>query len=324
VIVISGALVLVALILLVIGLISTSLSFVYASIAVSVVSFVFLLVGILQRRGEQLPEGAAAEPARATPAADVDGVTAIIPAGSRAATDPPAAAETTGAVSGSVLVVAGRPRYHVAGCRYLTGKDADEVDVEAARDEGFTACGVCKPDAALAAEPAAADAVDVPAQRAEPAAAEQPAASDEPDPVAAARKTTRATPTTSPGRTPATSASKAASTSTAKAGGRSAAKSAPAKSAAKAAPAKSAKAAPAKSAAKAPAKGASKAAAAAAASTPAAASAAQKPGSVVVIPDRGKFHKPDCRFVRDATDAQELSRAQASRQGYDACGVCKP
>ncbi|MCW2606094.1 MAG: hypothetical protein JWO60_787, partial [Frankiales bacterium] len=74
---------------------------------------------------------------------------------------------------------------------------------------------------------------------------------------------------------------------------------------------------PAKAAATTPAK------AAAAASTPAAASAIKK-GNVVVIPDRGRFHKPDCRYVRDADDALELTKAQATKQGYDACGVCKP
>ena len=71
-IVISGALVLVALVLLIIGLVSTSLGFVYASIAVSVVSFVFLLVGILQRRGEQVPEPATAELAPTPTTSDVE------------------------------------------------------------------------------------------------------------------------------------------------------------------------------------------------------------------------------------------------------------
>ncbi|MFN2522307.1 MAG: hypothetical protein ABR614_03215, partial [Mycobacteriales bacterium] len=94
-IVISGALVLVALVLLIIGLVSTSLPFVYASIAVSVVSFVFLLIGILQRRNEKLPEDAVAEPAMPARSADVEGVTAIIPAGSSRAASAvePAAAE---------------------------------------------------------------------------------------------------------------------------------------------------------------------------------------------------------------------------------------
>ena len=46
--------------------------------------------------------------------------------------------------------------------------------------------------------------------------------------------------------------------------------------------------------------------------------------TVVVIPDRGKFHKAECRFVRDVPGAEVLSKAAAARQGYAACGVCKP
>ena len=49
-IVISGALVAVALILLVIGLTVTTLTLIYASVAVSAASLVFLLIGSLQRR----------------------------------------------------------------------------------------------------------------------------------------------------------------------------------------------------------------------------------------------------------------------------------
>lgn len=62
-IVISGALVLVALVLLVIGLIQPELGFVYASIAVSVAAFVFLIIGVLQRRGELIsPSQAPTDP----------------------------------------------------------------------------------------------------------------------------------------------------------------------------------------------------------------------------------------------------------------------
>jgi hypothetical protein len=93
VIVISGALVLVALVLLVIGLVSSELAFVYASIAVSVVSFAFLIVGIMQRRGEQLPEGAEAPTPELAPSTDSEGVTAIIPAASRPRAEEPAGAD---------------------------------------------------------------------------------------------------------------------------------------------------------------------------------------------------------------------------------------
>jgi uncharacterized Zn finger protein (UPF0148 family) len=283
VIVISGALVLVALVLLVIGLVSTALGFVYASIAVSVVSFLFLIVGIIQRRGETAPESAAAT-VSPSPANDVEGVTAIIPAARRpdpdlalAASEPAVTAPAAGdssAAEGSVLVVEGRPRYHVEGCRYLAGKDASVLPVAEARSEGYTACGVCKPDDALAAVAAATtEDTESTAEVSADLAADQV---EVPDPVTAARRTTR--------KAPAKAATKAVK--------------APAKRAAAKAPAK-----------KAPAKKA-----------PAAASGP----SVVVIPDRGKYHRADCRFVRDVSGTEELSKAQASRQGYQACGVCKP
>ncbi|MCW2667993.1 MAG: hypothetical protein JWN57_2955, partial [Frankiales bacterium] len=81
-------------------------------------------------------------------------------------------------------------------------------------------------------------------------------------------------------------------------------------------------AAPAKKAAR-PAAASSPAASSPAASSPAGA-AAGKRGTVVVIPDRGRFHRAECRYVRGAGDAVELTKAAASRQGYQACGVCHP
>jgi hypothetical protein len=151
VIVISGALVLVALVLLVIGLIGPSLGFVYASIGASLAAFAFLVVGILQRRKEESVgiEGAPTSAAELTAAIRTP------------ETRPVSVEKLAGAaeLSGEVLVVEGRPRYHVAGCRYLTGKEFRGIDVVQARADGFTACGVCKPDEALAAAPATAAAV---------------------------------------------------------------------------------------------------------------------------------------------------------------------
>ena len=277
-IVISGALVLVALVLLVIGLIGSTLTFVYASIAVSLASFAFLIFGILQRRKEMLPptEGAGvslskeasapggsavtvgngAFPRSVSPSDEAEGVTTLsavyAPPVTAAA---PVAAEDDGTpvATGTVLVVAGRPRYHVAGCRYLAGKDAEPVNAADARHEGFTACGVCQPDAAVE-EPATSTATAVNAPRA-----------------AAAKAPANVTPV----------------------------KAAPVKAApVKAAPVKAAKAVP--------------------------TAAPTKRGGVIVIPDRGKFHTPSCRYVRGAEGSLELTRAAATRQGYVACGVCNP
>ncbi|RBY79209.1 hypothetical protein DQ239_06045 [Blastococcus sp. TF02-09] len=50
-----------------------------------------------------------------------------------------------------VLVVDEHPRYHVEGCRHLTGRDTIPIPLDEARTDGFTPCGTCRPDAMLAA-----------------------------------------------------------------------------------------------------------------------------------------------------------------------------
>ena len=78
--------------------------------------------------------------------------------------------------AGTVLVVPGRPRYHVEGCRYLYGKSPHDLDLDQARDGGFLPCGVCKPDEVLAEHDRPADeAVDVQGEQAQSEPLEQPA-----------------------------------------------------------------------------------------------------------------------------------------------------
>ena len=306
-IVISGALVLVALVLLVIGLIDPNLGFVYASIAVSLASFGFLVVGILQRRKEELP-------ATDDLPVPIEGITAIIPATPSAASTvkpvaAPAATSVTGGVTGQVLVVAGRPRYHVEGCRYLIGKDAASIEVGDARDEGFTACGVCKPDETL--EAAAPETVVEPT----------------PVPVRAARAATATRATVSKATVPVTAAAKAPVAKATVPVRQAAPPKAPTRTApVKTAPVKTApvkttavKTAPVKTAAKAPVKGGASASKATGKKA-----APVKRGGVIVIPDRGKYHTADCRYVRGAEGAVELTKATAARRGYEACGVCNP
>src|SRR3954452_20255153 len=87
VIVISGVLLLVAVVFLVIGLFG-SLAWVYASIGVSVASFVFLLLGVRQRRGTaadlapRTGTGSGAVPASGAAARDdtAEEVTVVAPA----------------------------------------------------------------------------------------------------------------------------------------------------------------------------------------------------------------------------------------------------
>ena len=199
-IVISGALVLVALVLLVVGIVGTGLGFVYGSIAVSLVSLGFLIIGIAARRGETLPDS-----------------------------------------NGSPRVGA----------------------VPGAADDAAPAVGE--------------QAVDLPRPDLQPLLDDVPA--DEPSPRVVTPAETTATVQNTP---------------------------APVK---KLAPAR--KPAPLKKTAP-------------SAAGTSAAPAGRRAGSVVVIPDRGRFHRPECRYVRGVDTAETLSRAAATRQGYDACGVCKP
>lgn len=218
-IVLSGALVLVALVLLVFGALDRNLPYVYASIGVSVLSLLLLLVGILQRRGElagdvqddaatpvtdtsaeRVPAlvGAGQEQARAGEVGGGERTTELVtPVPAPAAAPVPASdehpasrrvvpaaapvedaqepqegvelddadqdfederpddepehgelADEQDEGSGvTVLVVSGRPRYHLEGCRVLRGKEPQPLDRDDARTHGFSPCGVCKPDA---------------------------------------------------------------------------------------------------------------------------------------------------------------------------------
>lgn len=51
-----------------------------------------------------------------------------------------------------VLVIDGRPRYHVAGCVHLLGRPFEPLPVSEAVELGFSPCGLCEPDSALLAD----------------------------------------------------------------------------------------------------------------------------------------------------------------------------
>jgi hypothetical protein len=53
-----------------------------------------------------------------------------------------------------VLVVDGRPRYHLADCPHLDGRESEPIPVAEAVDLGFTPCGMCRPVDRLVAEAA--------------------------------------------------------------------------------------------------------------------------------------------------------------------------
>lgn len=55
-------------------------------------------------------------------------------------------------MSADVLVIDGRPRYHLAGCVHLLGRESEPLPVGEAVELGFTPCSLCEPDSALLAD----------------------------------------------------------------------------------------------------------------------------------------------------------------------------
>ena len=53
-------------------------------------------------------------------------------------------------MNAEVLVIDGRPRYHIRGCVHLLGRESEPLPVSEAIELGFTPCGVCEPNTALA------------------------------------------------------------------------------------------------------------------------------------------------------------------------------
>jgi hypothetical protein len=51
-----------------------------------------------------------------------------------------------------VLVVDGRPRYHMADCEHLAGRSSEPLPVREAVELGFSPCGLCRPVDRLVAQ----------------------------------------------------------------------------------------------------------------------------------------------------------------------------
>ncbi|MFE3447901.1 hypothetical protein ACFXJ8_03115 [Nonomuraea sp. NPDC059194] len=182
-ILISAGLVLAAVVLLIAGFVMAEPFLIMWSIVVSVLSALFLVIGAFLRRHELFPGGGGAGAQASQANAPTVTPTAVTPAGAATAPTMPqqpprplapaqplpsgmrpqqgiahgaprpasaVAAAPRGISPGAiVLVIPGRKRYHVASCRQLSGREHEELTFEEAREEGFTPCTTCLPDAAL-------------------------------------------------------------------------------------------------------------------------------------------------------------------------------
>ncbi|WP_157244700.1 hypothetical protein [Nonomuraea typhae] len=174
-ILISAGLVLAAVVLLIAGFVLAKPFLIMWSIVVSVLSALFLVIGALLRRHELFPGGRAGatatppDPRLGHPQPPHAGQAPVgmppspqrPPTPQQTAPQPVPRRPAGGGIAPDaiVLVIPGRKRYHVPGCRQLIGRDPEELTFVEAREEGFSPCTSCLPDAALGGRqlPPAAD-----------------------------------------------------------------------------------------------------------------------------------------------------------------------
>jgi len=122
------ALLLVALICIVIGIVTATAPWFIASLVASAIA------GFLLWRERNVVGAPGARAGASAPATAPD-----ISAG---------AADVAGAATADqVWVVDGRPRYHASGCVIIAGQPAEQVPLSQAQQDGFIACSLCTPSA---------------------------------------------------------------------------------------------------------------------------------------------------------------------------------
>lgn len=353
-IVISGGLVLIAALLLVLGIATPHISLVYAAIGLSIVSAVFLLVGVFQRpapvsepresdregtrrqaspRDDEAPRPARtsvamskeAEPEEFEPAdqdeptGHIDLVDAEAADGDEISADFPlekADADfegRSGATNADVLVISGRPRYHVGGCAYVEGNDDSEpLEINEARELGFTPCGACRPNETLARSAAGKEQAAHP--KPSPVRVSEPVtASYEPAPVPVAAVAPVADPQQNHvAASPQVREPVAYAPPQAPAEPQAVEPQAPVTAPQAAQPTQAPAPVAQPPVAQPP-----------AAEPPAAGRAGRAARTVRAVASTKEYHRPDCEMLTGA-EPEEITKVAAIRQGYLACGICKP
>lgn len=397
-IVISGALVLMAAILLFIGLLAgSSLTAIYVSIGLSIVAAVFLWLGINQRPVEAPaqagPQGGGDRRDRAGRQREGEGETdrssqrrrppSGRPASDDQATAPERPTEVTQqidvtsddvvedsdertvaaavATGADVFVVSGFPRYHLEECPAVsTNDEAESLPIGEARELGFVPCGACRPDSEIAenaALPHTSNGSSATADGQAPATSGEPELVNAPPAVAAQAQPSAPVPPPAvappPGAEIPPTAPTAPQQPAADVPAVAPPPTAPAQPAAyreptaPAAPQWQQPAQPQPAQWQQPVQPPIPPVAdqpPVAAQPPAAYQpppqqppvAEQPPTApppqaapiaaeqVVVLPGKARFHRPSCRLVSGPEPTEALDKADAVRQGYLACAICKP
>ncbi|MBE7188807.1 hypothetical protein, partial [Jatrophihabitans endophyticus] len=170
-------LLLIAAVLVVIGVILSSVGFVVASLVASALAAAVMLYSYITSRRAAAPasagsaDSAAATESTAPPGASGDDVPAAEPLAAAPAA-PTAAAATAAATAAAptasdavdVLVVDGQPLFHAVGCSTLSAADESEpIPLSQALEDGFEPCPVCRPTTAASEAPQAVAPVAEPA-----------------------------------------------------------------------------------------------------------------------------------------------------------------
>jgi hypothetical protein len=148
-----------ALVLLVIGLVSSSSAWLAASLVASVLAAVVLVVErVVQTRRASRRAGRAAD--AASTAAGSSAATATASSTDDDAEPAPPLDLDAPAIDPddpeAVWVVDGRPRYHVRDCATIASLDAEPIPRSQALEDGFVACSLCDPGTPSARTPAGA------------------------------------------------------------------------------------------------------------------------------------------------------------------------
>jgi hypothetical protein len=160
VIVVSIVLVAVACGMLLAGLLSGSDPLYYGSIVSSVLAALALVVGVRRLPAARIPEEDF-DRAGAPPLAPSRVPSPPRDAGAEEVSEPPdepprellsgADLDRVANLGTPVVVIDGRPRYHLSDCLSLLGRSVERLPVSEAAELGFSPCGQCSPVAVLLA-----------------------------------------------------------------------------------------------------------------------------------------------------------------------------